>query len=395
MSQSFKAVPRDLRQGLPVEAPTAYGMRLNRFLAGQAPQSDHLLCTSDVEPLLLADLLALADESTLALWDGLALGYAAPGGHRLLREEIASLYSGVEAEDVVVCAGADAAIFLLLNAVLGPGDHAIVGWPAYEPLHEIAAATGAHVTHVSLDPEDWTLDIDAVRAQLRPNTRALVVNFPHNPTGALPTQTTLDALAALAAEAGAHLVSDEVYRHLEYDSAQRLSAGVEYGGGAVSIGVMSKAFGLAGLRIGWLATHDRSLLARVGAASESIGSGNSAPSEILALIALKARERVLERSRALLQKNVVLVDRFFAEHLELFDWVRPGGGCVGFPRLRAGSADELATRLLEQERVLVVPGSIYGVGGGYFRLGFGRADLSDALARFDRFASGALARSST
>ena len=378
-----------------MEGTTAYCQGLNAFLAALEPKAEWLLSTSDVEPYLLVDLLALADEPTRTLWEGLALGYAAPGGHRLLREEIASQYSGLEAEHVVVCAGADEALFLLLNAILGPGDHAIVLCPAYEPLYDIAAATGAHVTSVSLDPDGWTLDVDAVRAQLRPNTRALVVNFPHNPTGALPPQDTLDALAALAAEAGAHLVSDEVYRLLEYDPEQRLPAAVELGGGAVSIGVMSKAFGLAGLRIGWLATRDRSLLARVAAARESTAAGNSAPSEILALIALRARDRVLERSRALLRRNVALVDRFLAEHLELFERVRPHAGCVGFPRLRTGSADELAARLLEQERVLIVPGSIYGVGDGYFRLGFGRADLPDALARLERFAVGARAGSPT
>src|SRR5918994_1081924 len=208
-----------------VEGTTAYALRLNAFLAALEPRAESLLSTSDVEPYLLVDLLALADEPTRRLWEGLALGYAAPGGHRLLREEVASLYPGVEAEHVVVCAGADEALFLLLNAMLGPGDHAIVLYPAYEPLYELAAATGAQVTCVSLDPDGWTLDIDAVRAQLRPNTRALVVNFPHNPTGALPPRGTLDALLALAAEAGANPVSDEVYRLLEYDPPQGLPAG--------------------------------------------------------------------------------------------------------------------------------------------------------------------------
>jgi aspartate/methionine/tyrosine aminotransferase len=370
------------------------GLKLNRFLADLAPASERLLCASDVEPFRLGEVLALADEPTRALWQGLELGYAEPGGHRLLRSEVASLYPDVEEDEVAVCAGADDAIFLVLNAILGPGDHAIVVWPAYEPLHEVAAATGARVTRVPLEPEGWTLGLEAVRAGLRANTRAIVVNFPHNPTGALPPPETLDGLITLAAEAGAHLVSDEVYRLLEYDLEERLPAVVELGRSAVSIGAVSKSFGLAGVRIGWVATHDRSLLRRIASVGESISSGNSAPSEVLALIALRARERVLARSRALLLRNLALVDSFLAEHAELLDWVRPRAGCVGFPRVRTGSADVLAARLLEQERVLIVPGSIYGVGGGHFRLGFGRADLPDALARFARVAAGALAGSS-
>ena len=364
------------------------GMKLNRFLAGFAPAAEWLLSTSDVEPCLLADLLALADEPTRSLWDGLALGYAQPGGHQLLREEIASLYSGVEAEEVIVCAGADEALYLLLNAVLGPTDDAIVVRPAYEPLLRVAAATGARVTGISLDPDGWTLDVASVRAALRPGTRAIVINFPHNPTGAVPPQEALDALAGLAAEVGAHLLSDEVYRLLEYEPAERLPAAVEYGGGAVSVGVMSKAFGLAGLRIGWLATRDSALLARIAAARQSISSGNSAPSEILALIALRAREQLLERSRALLERNVALVELLVENHSELLTWTRPRAGCVGFPRVLQGSGDELAARLLAQERVLVVPGSVYGL-EDHFRVGFGRADVAAALERFDRFAAGA------
>jgi aspartate/methionine/tyrosine aminotransferase len=375
-----------------VEAATVEGRKLNDFLCSHARRSERLLCTSDVEPYRLTELLALADDRTLALWDGLSLGYADPGGHRLLRAEIAALYQGVEAEEVVVCAGADEALTLILNSALGSGDHAIVVWPGYEPLYEVAAATGASVTRVPLDPDGWTLDVEAVRRALRPNTRALIVNFPHNPTGALPPRSTLDALAALAAEADACLVSDEVYRLLEYDRAERWPAAVECGC-AVSLGVMSKAFGLAGLRIGWLATRDRRLLARVATMRDSISSGNSAPSEILALIALRARARVLERSRALLRRNLGLVDSFVAERAELLAWVRPRAGCVAFPRLRSGSADALAAQLLVAERVLVVPGSVYGVGGGHFRLGFGRADLPDALKRFDRFAAARSAES--
>ncbi len=363
------------------------GLKLERFFAELGAKAEYLLCTSDIEPYRLHDLLALADSELRARWDRLALGYTDPGGMPALREEIAGMYVGIEADEVVTFAGADEAIFLALNAILRPGDHAVVVWPAYQSLHEVAYAAGADVTLVPLDPDDWELDVEELRRAVRPSTRVVIVNFPHNPTGALPPRATLDAVEAIAAEVGAHLFSDEVYRHLEYDEADLLPAVAEYGGLAVSVGVMSKSFGLAGLRIGWLATKDRELLQRISTYKEYISSCNSAPSELLALIALRARETVLARSGGLLAENLTLLDAFFAEWEGVFEWVRPRAGCVGFPHLRAElDVEELAIRLVEEERVLVVPGSIYDYPGNHFRLGFGRADLPIALAGLERFA---------
>jgi aspartate/methionine/tyrosine aminotransferase len=364
------------------------GLELERFFADVGGRARHLLCTSDVEPFRLPELLALADGDTRPLWDELQLGYTDPGGILPLRVEIAGLYEGVEPEEVVTFAGADEAIFLALNALLRPGDHAVVTWPAYQALYEVAYAAGADVTFVPLDSEaGWALDIDALRRAVRPSTRALVVNFPHNPTGALPDGATFGAVAEVAAEAGAFLFSDEVYRLLEHDPSALLPAAAELGGRAVSVGVMSKSFGLAGLRIGWLATKNRELLDRVARTREYLSSSNSAPSEILALIALRARETVLARSRRLLTENLATLDGFFDRWEGVFEWVRPRAGCVGFPRLLGGMrVESLAGRLVAEEGVLIIPGSVYDVPGNHFRLGFGRLDLPVALAGLERIA---------
>jgi len=277
------------------------GLRLERFFAELGPRARHLLCTSDIEPLRLRELLDLADPGTRELWDGLALGYTEPGGMPALRAEIAGTYTAIEPDEVVTFTGADEAIFLALNAILRPGDHAVVTWPAYQSLQEVAYAAGADVTLLPLDRDSgWALDLDALRRAIRPTTRVVIVNFPHNPTGALPDRATLDAAEAIAAEVGACFFSDEVYRHLEYDAADLLPAAADYGGQAVSVGVMSKAFGLAGLRIGWIATKDRDLLERISTYKEYISACNSAPSEVLALIALRARAVLFDRSLGLL-----------------------------------------------------------------------------------------------
>jgi len=367
---------------------------LEQRFAHRGQLTRHLLCASDVEPFLLAELLELADAETRELWERLALGYTEPDGMLALRTEIAATYAGVEPDQIATFAGADEAIFLALNAILRPGDHAVMIWPAYQSLHEVARAAGADVTLVPLDPADgWALDVERVRRAIRPATRVVIVNFPHNPTGALASRETLDAVEALAAEAGAHFFSDEVYRHLEHDPAGLLPAAAEYGKHGVSVGVMSKAFGLAGLRIGWIATKDRALLARIAVSKEYLSSGNSAPSEILALIALRARVEVLARSRSLLTANLELLDEFFSRWEGVCGWVRPRAGCVGFPRLDARlPVDVLAARLVEEERVSVVPGSVYGFPGNHFRIGFGRRDFPQALDGLERFARRELAR---
>lgn len=361
---------------------------LERFFARYEFAVRHLLCASDVEGWPMAELLALADPEASALWHGLRLGYTEAPGHPLLRAEIARLYESVAPDEVLVFSGAEEAIFVAANVLLGPGDHAIVVWPAYQSLHEVARATGADVTLHELRAADgWAIDVDALRREVTPRTRLIVVNAPHNPTGALPDAATYRAVAEIAADAGATLLSDEVYRFLELDPADRLPAGADAGAHGISVGVMSKSFALAGLRIGWLATHDARLLDAAARFKDYTTICASAPAEILSLVALRARERVLARSRGIVGANMVLLDGFFERQAARFAWVRPRGGSIGFPELRASvPVDRFAQDLLETEGVLIAPGSIFGHPGNHFRLGFGRTDLAVGLERLEAFA---------
>ena len=188
----------------------------------------------------------------------------------------------------------------------------------------------------------------------------VVVNAPHNPTGMLPSEREWRRLAAECAAAGIRLVADEVYRFLEHDGAATLPAGADLDERAVSIGVMSKSFAMAGLRIGWLATRDRGMLERCARMKDYTTICSSAPSEVLALIGLRARERVLERSRSIVGANLAILEDFFARRSHAFTWVRPGGGSTAFPRLVADgpagpSADAFAARLVEATGVLLLP----------------------------------------
>ena len=362
---------------------------LERYFARWEFNARYLLCASDVQGFPMAELLALADDEMRALWDGLQLGYTESTGHPLLRAEIASLYDTIEPDEVLTFAGAEEAIFCLVNVLVGTGDHAIVTWPGYQSLYEVARASGADVTlHELHESNGWALDLDLLRRQIVPTTRLIVVNLPHNPTGMLPDRATWETLVAIAADAGVHLLVDEVYRGLEFEAANRLPAGVDALPGGISLGVMSKAFAMAGLRIGWLASHDRHLLGRIAAFKDYTTICSSAQSEVLAIIALRARDQVLGRSRGLIAANLELLDGFFEDWADRFSWVRPRAGSIGFPRLRVPGVriDDWAAELVQAEGVLLVPGSKFGYPGNHFRIGFGRTDLPEALAGLESFA---------
>ncbi len=356
---------------------------LERYFARWEFVVRHVLGASDVEPYPMSELLALADDDGRHRWESLRLGYTESAGLPALREEIAKLYDGLTGDDVLTFAGAEEAVFLAMHATLRAGDHAVVVWPAYQSLYEVARSIGADVTLVPLDPADWSLDVDAVAAAMRPTTRIIVVNSPHSPTGAQLGANDLARLASIAELHGAWLFSDEVYRFLEH-GAPALPPAVMLSARALSLGVMSKAFGLAGLRIGWVATRDGSLRAKLATLKDYTTLCSSAPSEILSLIALRARDRVIARTRRIVDANLSLLDAFFAEHSDRLSWVRPRAGSVGFPHLAGVDVDDFASTLVQREGVLIVPASQFGYPGNNFRIGYGRADMPQALEGLDR-----------
>lgn len=367
--------------------------RLERYLAEREFRAEYLLCASDVEPYGLDELLRLADPECRGLWRDLKLGYTETAGHPLLRAEIAKLYEGIGPDDVLVFSGAEEAIFVLGNVLLGPRDHAIVTWPGYQSLYDVARGAGAAVEQLALRRSDWGLDLEALRRSLRPSTRVVTINFPHNPTGALPDAATLRTLVGLARQAGCYLFSDEVYRFLEYNPAERLPAAAETYERGISLGVMSKAFALAGLRIGWIATRDRELLARMQAFKDYTTICASAPSEILAVVALRAKDRILGRNRTILAGNLQILDRFFADWPHAFTWIRPRAGSVAFPRiLGAVPVDAFCEELYQRESVLLLPGSVFEHPGEHFRIGLGRTNLPEAIARLERYAARRIGR---
>ncbi|NJP88561.1 pyridoxal phosphate-dependent aminotransferase [Nonomuraea sp. FMUSA5-5] len=354
----------------------------------------HHLTASDAQTMTMSELLALADADDAHAWETLSLGYTETYGDPALRQAIAATYDTAGPDDVICFAGAEEALYLAMQVLLGPGDHAVVITPNYQAAETVPLSL-CEVTGVPLDPgRDWALDLDAVEAALRPATRVVSINFPNNPTGALIPAADLARLAAMCDERGIHLFSDEVYRGLELDPARTLPQAADLSPTALSLNVTSKSLGLPGLRIGWITCRDRAVRTRLERAKHYTTICNAAPSEVLARIAIKARDRILERNRAIIAANLPRFEAFFTEFADLFEWRAPDGGCVAFPRyLGPEGVETFCTDLVERAGVLLLPASIYrsqltGTPTDRFRIGVGRADAEPALNAFAAYLKG-------
>jgi aspartate/methionine/tyrosine aminotransferase len=356
---------------------------LERYFAKHEFTARHLLSCSDCEPLSLAELLAMADAETEKLWRELRLGYTESAGHPLLREEIAGLYPELGADGVLVAAPEEA-IFLFMQAVLEPGDHVVCAFPVYQSLHAVARSIGCEVS--AWEPEEsrgWRFDVGRLESLLRASTRLVVVSFPHNPTGYVPSRSDFESLVDLVSRRGIDLLSDEMYRLLALDPGTTLPAACDLAPKAHSLFGLSKSFGLPGLRVGWIASRDRRLLERMAVLKDYTTICASAPSEILALMALRRRSAIVEHQLARVRGNLQTLAAFFTGREHLFSWIPPRGGSVCFPRLLfTDDARAFCEALVTRSGIMLVPSTLFDYGNQHVRVGFGRADLPEVLDRF-------------
>lgn len=359
--------------------------KLERYFAQYEFKVKYVLCASDCESFSIQDLLALEPDAAERFhqhW----LGYTESQGSPSLQQEICNLYGHIAPPQVLVHSGAEEAIYLFMHAALEAADHIIVHWPCYQSLFEVARSIGCQVTLWEAREENgWSLDPDELLRNLRPNTKAVVINTPHNPTGYLMAPDVLQKIAGFCRDKGIILFSDEVYRESEYRREDRLPAACDLGAHTVSLGVMSKTYGLAGLRIGWIATQNAEIYGRMAALKDYTTICNSAPSEFLAELALRHREKLVARNMGIIAVNLDLLDSFFARHSDRFAWQRPRAGSIGFPQLLAEDVDRFCQDLVENTGVLLLPGSLYGDHNNHFRIGYGRKNLPDALPHLEAF----------
>jgi aspartate/methionine/tyrosine aminotransferase len=356
--------------------------KLERYFAQYEFKVKYLLSPSDCESLSMQDLLQMASPESLALWQELRLGYTESQGHPLLRSAVARLYQHISPGNVLIAAPEEA-IFIAMQTLLKPGDQVVVVSPVYQSLHEIARSMGCELINWNLQPgmeKNWRLELGQLEASLTGRTRLLVINFPNNPTGHTLTRRELDEVIRLAQKHGLYLFSDEMYRLLEYEQSRQLPPVCDLYEKGISLSGLSKSFALPGLRLGWLAAQESALIERWLAFKDYTTICNSAPGEILGLIALQNQERILRCNLDILRENLDCAGRFFNAHGQFFAWYSPKAGSVAFPKwLGPGSVEQFCQGVLEKQGVMIVPGSLFDFPGNHFRVGLGRKNLPEAL----------------
>jgi len=348
---------------------------LERWMTTYEVDARYDLAESGIAPPTLRELLALdPNGQTLDRLLDLPLGYSEARGTAALREALAALYDDTTPENVLVTTGAIEANFLLCNALLQPGDTAIAVYPAYQQLYALPAAVGATVKRWTLrEEEGWRFDLDTLERLVDHRTRLIVVNTPHNPTGATMNPAEMRRLHALCEERGIWLLSDEAYRWLIFSGEEpappaRSLAGP--GRRGISVGTLSKPLGLPGLRLGWLAAPEE-IVRRCWALRDYVSLSPAKLSDALALLALTHRERLLDRTRAIATENFTTLHDFMEDHADVLSWAPPRGGLLALPRYAFDIPSyEFANRLAEERGVMLAPGAAFGQ-ERHFRIGFG------------------------
>jgi aspartate/methionine/tyrosine aminotransferase len=356
---------------------------LERYFAKHEFSARHLLSCSDCEALTLDELTGYADEETRALWSDLKLSYTETAGHPLLRESIADIYSQIQASDILV-AVPEELIFLLMHTLLKPGDHVVCIAPAYQSLHEIARSIGCEVSDwIPEETDGWRFDVNHLESLLRPETRLIVVNFPHNPTGHVPSRADFEAIIDVAKRHDVYLLSDEMYRFLELQPDTNLPSACESYDRAFSLFGLSKSFGLPGLRVGWMASKSQDILEGMSSLKDYTTICNSAPAEILAIMAVRAREAIFHRHITRVSANLAIFNEFLGKYPDLISMTSPIGGSIGLPRMLIDTdTSEFCDRLVAESGIMLVPSALFGFGENHVRIGFGRDNFPEVIDRF-------------
>ena len=359
--------------------------RLEAWMRDYYHKVDHDIGSSGVRDLSMAELRALCGFDLSGL-DPMIFHDSESYGGAGLRAALADRWTGGDAGRMMVTHGSSEAIYLVMHLALEPGDEVVVLDPAYQQLHDIAAARGCRVTRWQLDRgAGFAVDLPDLRRLARTGPRMIVVNFPHNPTGVSITPEQQGELVAIAAEAGAWLVWDHAFGELTYD-ADPLPLPLAYDR-CIAFGTFSKSYGLAGLRVGWCVAPP-GLLARMALLRDYIALYVSPILEFFAEQAVRNADRIVALQREHARHNRQLLIDWVADRPDLARFTPPAGGVSAFVEF-AGQPDveRSCRRLAEQHRVLLVPGVCFGDAyRGHARLGFGAdtAELTAGLDRLDR-----------
>lgn len=349
------------------------------------------IAESGIFPMTIQDLLQMEEsgsaDGALDRLLSLRLGYSEAPGSAELRRLLADTYAATGDDEILVTTGAIEANFLLFNVLLGASDHVVVVHPCYQQLESVPKAIGCDVSRWNVRTDgEFRFDVSDLEQLVTKQTRLIVLNSPHNPTGAVLSDTQLRAVYAIAESIGATVLADEAYRWLSIPGAAALPLPVRnLGDSGVSVGTFSKPFGLPGIRIGWIAAP-ADLVAKCWAMRDYVSLSPGKLNDALAVMALKQREKINVRTQRILEANLETADRWFAKHAELASWNRPRGGLLSLLRYNVDMPSlALANHLAEEFGVMLAPGAAFGF-EGHLRIGIGQepAIFAEGLERTAR-----------
>lgn len=346
------------------------------------------LAETCVESLKIAELLELSGKNKTDLSEilGMKMTYGEIRGSKRLLSAISNLYDNQAIENVIVAHGTIGANMLVHKALVGSGDHVVTVVPTYQQHYSIPTSIGANVTHLKLREKDHYLpDLEALQKLVTRDTRMIAINNPNNPTGSLMDRAMLQEIADIARSAGAWLLCDEVYRGTDQQGSGMTASIADIYEKGISTAGMSKAFSLAGLRLGWIVAPEEVIEAvSIHRDYDTISVGRI--DDHFAAMALENHVRVLERSQGITRRNLAILEDW-VKHQSRITWVKPRSGTVTLLRYDLPiSSHELCVKLIKETGVLFTPGSAFGM-EGYIRIGFANptSDLKEGLARVSDF----------
>jgi len=355
--------------------------RIEQYFSKHEFSAEYLLCSSDAESRTIQEVLQVepgSQERFVRHW----CGYTEAPGAPWLRSTIAGIYQDIASEQALVVSCAEEGILLVYHALLESGDHVIVETPCFESGLELARSAGADVSEWRRKADNaWAHDVQDLESLIRRNTKLIYIATPHNPTGLLMPRHVVEEVAALCRDRRIVLFCDEVFRELEHNPAMRLPAACEIYENAVSLGSMSKTYGLPGLRLGWLVSRTPSIIQRCLDLRLYTTICNSAPSEFLSDVALRHREVLIQRNLGIVRSNFLRLEEFFREYADLFECVTPNASPICFPRFKgAQTVSQFCDELVRNAQVMLLPGTVYDE-PHHIRFGYGRKNMSEALQR--------------
>lgn len=360
--------------------------KLERYFAKYEFSAKYLLSSSDCDGLPQDQVLSYADPETKKLWDNLQLGYTESLGLPQLREEVSKLYKSISKDEVLIITPEEG-IFIALQTMLQKGDHVVCTFPGYQSLYSIAESLGCEVSKWMPNEEKrWYFDPSDLEKFIKPNTKLIIVNFPHNPTGYLASKKDFEKIISIAKGKNIYLFSDEMYKFLEYDTADRLPSATEVYDNAISLFGMSKTFGMAGVRLGWLTTKNKELYSQFATYKDFTTICSSAPSEILSLIALKAKDKIIHENLNKINKNLSILEAFMKRNPKIFSWVKLKAGTICFPKLNINmSSYDFCEQVIKDTGIMILPSTVYDFDDKHIRIGFGRKNMPEVLKVFEEY----------